>query len=200
MSIEKSEIKQGTLKEQIEAAEAKRDRFDREINELGGAASALKKAASGMGGLVAYIQKDLTEEKLELPETPQALAKVLILWISRARELCNGMADQRTATGLLTQGRKQGVEEVLGDLIKAHDAEGAKAAGLKAGENGTPDGTRPGQRPPGSKPGLSIADERKAREAADKALKDAKDAKPPKGPRKRRRKSGGSSPGKDAPN
>ncbi len=197
MSIEKSEIKQGTLKEQIEAAEAKRDRFEREITELGGACTALKVAAKGMDGLVAYIQKDLKDEKLEIPEDPPALAKLLILWLSRARQVCNGMADQRTANGLLTQGRKQGVEEVLGDLIKAHEAEGAKAAGLKAGENGTPDGSRPGQRVPGSKPGLSVAAERKAREAADKALKDAKT---PRGPKKRRRKSGGGSSGKEAPN
>lgn len=196
MSIEKSEIKQGTLREQIEAATAKRDRFEREIAQLDGGATALKQAAKGMDVLTAYVQKDLAEDKLEVPKDPVAHAKALILWIDRARQLCNGLADQRTANGLLTQGRMQGVQEVLDMLTKAHEAEAAKATGIKAGENGAPDGSRPGQRPTGSKPGVSTADQRKAREAADRALKDAK---PPKGPKKRRRKRGGVS-GKDAPN
>lgn len=174
MGLEKAEIKQGTLRAQLEELRKQHEALLKDLDKIDGAAIAYKGGARTISSLTVMIDKELEAGGLKVPESPELFAVEIKRWIQRASGVMVSLADKTTANGLMAQGRVQGIAQAIQTTQKMLDAEMGKAEGLagvtlegepeeapESGQNGRP-------RPVGARPGSSIAAQRKAEEQAAK--------------------------------
>jgi len=193
MSIEKAEIKRLTaqtlgkkMDQKVEAAKAEFHRFE-------GAKGAMSNnVIAGLVSVKAVWKKNLEDEQVTKEEADLAMRVV-----SQCEGVVRNLIEKAAADLLVHQGKLQGLELGVQECERLFNEEGAKAqALLKALEEGNaeiegeaPEGDRPNLRVVGTRPGPSVAQQRKA-ESQDKATEPEPPPPKPEPPENQVRKEG----------
>lgn len=168
MSVEKAEIKIGTIKGIGNKLDDIREGVAKERSEHDGAVTAYKAAVPMIEALFKHVDTDIDEGKV--PEDGAlATAKYAKTYIRRAADVLNNLRITSVTASLQAQGKLAGLDASILVAKKEVDAEIKKiealAAALGTGTLTVEDDDVP-ERPVGVHPGNPIAD-RKAEEPAD---------------------------------
>ena len=157
MSLDKAELKILILNELGCDFEDMCEVVRRETHQQEGAAVALRVAAKTILGLSALVDDDLDKGRYELEEAGRIKS-----YIGRAATQCEEMSKDARNKRMVSEGRTQGIAQVVATLKKKMAAETVKADARK---NADPSDSRA----LGTRPGLSVAQQRKAEELQAKA-------------------------------
>ena len=157
----------------------KLDDAHRRLAAHGGAKLALRSLSKGISGLAEQVKKDM--DSGDLPDDPLKVAEYVNRMIERAAVMAASAAQHQENLEITATGSVQAFEEVVKLIKKDVDAEAEKmrrlAEAIQSGEIIIEDDVGPVSqsdmgRPTGVKPGMSIAQQRKAEEAAAKATQE----------------------------
>jgi len=173
MSLEKAELKILILNDLGCDIEDMSESLQRECHQQEGATVALREATKAILGLQALVDEDVDKGRYDI----EAAARVKA-YVARAASQCEDMSKAAFTKRMVSEGRHQGVAQVVGLLKKKAQVESLKAEAMKS--------TDEDRRPIGGHPGPSIAQSRKAAEGATKKKTTKKRA-----PRKKRTRTSG---------
>ena len=175
MTVEKAEIKIGTLQGIGNKLDDMKEGAVKEQAAAEGAVTAYKLAVPKIEALFAHVDTDIDEGKV--PEDGLAAAKYAKTYIRRAADIVSNMRVSAVTQSIHAQGKLAGLDASLLVTKKEVDSEIQKvkslAAALESGTLTIEDGEVP-ERPVGVHPGNPIAD-RKAAESQPPEPPEAED-------------------------
>jgi hypothetical protein len=145
----------------------------RSAAEARGGSVALRAGAKSLEGLSASVRNELDAGKLELPETPAELAKILIVWLSKAHQSITRTADHLDRRGLALEGEVAAYDKVNARLAQSYQAARAR---LDAKRNGSIDLHRDSSGASGH-PGPTLKQQRQEEERQKERKTDTREAK-----------------------
>ncbi len=159
MSVLKSELKQLVTHEVGVRVEDALEAAKKEQATLEGKQSGFLDGAKAVEALLTLVDKDLTEEKVDLP-TAEAIKR----WLLRAFTALQNLSQQASNLKVIQMGKVQGFEHTVKLLQNMIEQEKQKAAQLVAAQEAPPP-ENPRERPVGVAP-VSIKALRLAEDAA----------------------------------
>jgi len=175
MSIEKAEIKIGTIRQFGTKLEDQKEAAEAECCRNEGALGSLKQAADGVFGILQIVEKEAKAGAFDEVKGSLAVCEVVKSYLKKVLGSLDNLATQANVGRLQSKGEIEGLGKAILTAKKILDEESRKAQGIREtvligveDEDGKV--TPVEARPVGTHPGPSIAAQRKA-EATQKPPK-----------------------------
>lgn len=144
MSIEKAEIKIGTVNQIGSKLDDMLEQSEAEMRRCEGAKGSLRQAAKAISDLTAHVNKDVDEGRLDFGEETLKVAAEINRWIQRCSAVAENLAVKAEVAFLINQGKADGLRASVQVASQIKQQEEQK---ISARQNGSSEERVAGEHP-----------------------------------------------------